>query len=663
MRRSSPLTTTAIAGLAVLLFVALSIGVVLKMTVDYLLNSDATATAESWAQYVAENVDDIEAIANGAQPSAESMKFFIRVQRVRNVFGFAVTDLTGNVRLISDGWKISSPQGAIRDEVAARAAREGHAIIEIKNGIPPLRPLHYSQAYLPVGDGASVVAAYIDLTETYDKFRNVFLTSVLTLCLLTGAAVSVPMIAWQRLTRQKQAADRRIRFLAAHDPLTGTLNRSSLLERLNLQLNALQPNGNGLALHFIDIDHFKQINDGFGHDGGDLALKALAERFRNASRLEDTVSRFGGDELIVIQSDVSDPAQATALAERLRAAAADPIRFKDQDIMLTISIGVAIAPSDGKDSDRLLKSADLALYVSKAAGRNCVRLFSPSMDAELTARIKLEKTIREAVENNGFLLHFQPMFELSGELIGFEALVRLPDEDGSMIAPLVFLPVAEEMRLTDKIGLWVLREACRVAATWPGDLTIAVNMSPSQFGSGNISEVVADILRETGLSARRLELEITESLLLENTEAALAELNKLKAMGVAIVMDDFGTGHSSLSYLWRFPFDKIKIDRSFILGLDRSGKNAESVIKTIIALGRELRMRVTVEGVETAQQAAFLEDIPGDQVQGFLYGRPVPGSETTADYLAGLRRSPGSHRNTPQTPGNVEPTASSSARA
>lgn len=640
MRRPSLITTVTVAGIGVLLFLIASIGGVLKYTVEHLLYSDATAAAESWAKYVVENVDDIGDIANGAQASAESMNFFIRTQQIRNVFGFEITDLQGNVQLISDGWKITSPHGAIRDEAAARVGKSGRLIIEVKEGTPPLRPLHYSQAYLPVGDGAAraVVAAYVDLTENYNKFRNVFLVSVLTLCLLTGAGVSIPLIAWQRLTRQKQQADRRIRFLAAHDPLTSVMNRSSLIERLGLELAALKPERGEIALHFIDIDHFKGINDTYGHDGGDVVLTTIADRFTAITRRDDMVGRFGGDELIVLQSDVSGSKQAEAFAERLRAEAAEPIKFKDQQIMTTVSIGVAIAPAHGRSPDRLLKSADLAVYVSKAVGRNCVRLFLPSMDAELTARIKLEKAVRDAVASGSFVLHFQPIFELGGRLIGFEALVRLPAEDGSLIPPLAFLPVAEELRLIDQVGVWVLREACRTAVKWPADLVVAVNLSPSQFASGNISDVIAGILRESGLDAHRLEVEITESLLLNDTDAAIADLNKLKAMGVGIVMDDFGTGYSSLSYLWRFPFNKIKIDRSFMSGLDRTGRNAETVIKTIVALGQELQMRVTVEGVETAKQAAFLEGISGDQAQGFFFGRPMPASEITADFVAGFRQ-------------------------
>jgi diguanylate cyclase (GGDEF)-like protein len=610
------------------------------VTVDHLLNSDATAAAESWAKFVVENVNDIEEIASGVQPSAESMNFFIRAQQIRNVFGFAITDLQGNVQLISDGWKISSPQGAFRDEAAARAAKTGKPIIEVKEGTPPLRPLHYSQAYLPVVNGGprAVVAAYVDLTENYKKFRNVFLISVLTLCLLTGAAVSIPMIAWQRATREKQRADRRIRYLAGHDALTGVLNRSSLLERLGLSLAALQRDGNGIALHFVDIDRFKGINDTFGHDGGDIVLKTIADRFTAITRQEDTVARFGGDELVVLQANVRRREQAETFAQHLRAAAIEPIKFKDQEITVTVSVGAAVAPADGRTPDRLLKSGDLALYESKAAGRNCVRVFTPSMDAELVERIKLEKAIRHAVATGGFVLHFQPMFELGGRPLGFEALVRLPAEDGSLIPPLVFIPVAEELRLIDKIGAWVLREACRAAATWPSNLTVAVNLSPAQFASGSISDVVAGALKSASLDPRRLEVEITESLLLRDSESALMELNKLKAMGVAIVMDDFGTGYSSLSYLWRFPFDKIKIDRSFMLGLDEAGRDAETVVKTIVALGRELRMRVTVEGVETAKQATFLEGIPGDQAQGFYFGHPIPASEITADFLANLQK-------------------------
>ena len=304
-----------------------------------------------------------------------------------------------------------------------------------------------------------------------------------------------------------------------------------------------------------------------------------------------------------------------------------------------MSIGVSLAPENGDSPESLLKNADLALYKSKAEGRNCIRFFQPELDAELRARINLEKLIRDAVLYDRFELHYQPLFEMSDRrLIGFEALIRLPEADGTLMPPLAFIPAAEDMKVVDKIGKWALQEACRTAATWPEPLTVSVNLSPAQFLSGSVSDLVAATLKESGLGADRLELEITETLLLGNGEANMIELQKLKAMGVAIVMDDFGIGFSSLSYLWRFPFDKIKVDQSFMQCFGSARRNAQTIVKTIIALGRELNMRVTVEGVETAEQAAFLDKVNGDQAQGFFFGRPVPASEISATILADFKK-------------------------
>jgi EAL domain-containing protein (putative c-di-GMP-specific phosphodiesterase class I) len=248
--------------------------------------------------------------------------------------------------------------------------------------------------------------------------------------------------------------------------------------------------------------------------------------------------------------------------------------------------------------------------------------------------LTLERVIRDAAEHDKFDVHYQPVYETSShQLVGFEALARLNGPDGP-IPPLVFIPLAEEIRLIDKIGAWILREACRTAAGWPRDLTVAVNLSPAQFESGQIEETVATALRDSGLAPNRLELELTESLLLRNSESTLATLRRLKEMGVSIVMDDFGTGYSSLGYLWKFPFDKIKIDRSFMESFEKAGRDVETVVKTIIALGRELNMRVTVEGVETPDQVDFLYDAEADQMQGFYFGRPMPATELSGDVLA-----------------------------
>jgi diguanylate cyclase (GGDEF)-like protein/PAS domain S-box-containing protein len=436
-----------------------------------------------------------------------------------------------------------------------------------------------------------------------------------------------------------QEAQAQISHMAHHDALTGLANRTQLVEKLQNALTDLPSRGGGIAVHFIDLDRFKSVNDTLGHDGGDFLLKIVAERLRSVTRVDDVVARLGGDEFVVVQTQVNGKNQAEDFARRLAFAVTAPMKLREQVIVATISVGIALAPADGTNPERLLKSADLALYKAKADGRNCIRFFLAEMDTELQERFKLETIIREAVLHDRFELHYQPLFEISERrLIGFEALIRLPAEDGTLIPPLTFIPVAEDLRLIDKIGAWVLREACRTAATWPENLTVAVNLSPAQFLMGSVSDIVAAALKETGLAAHRLELEITETLLLGNSKAIMTELQTLKAMGVAIVMDDFGTGYSSLSYLWRFPFDKIKIDRSFMQGFDGSGRDVKTVVKTIIALGRELNMRVTVEGVETATQAAFLDKADGDQAQGFFFGRPVPAAEVSANILADFRK-------------------------
>jgi diguanylate cyclase (GGDEF)-like protein len=627
---SSTVKRVAIVGLVVLVF-GVGVWQVLKSTVDNLLYWDATAAAESWAKYVAENVTDLEDIADGQPPSAESMAFLIRTQQIRHVFGFEILNLYGNVQLTSDGSKISSVRGTVHNDAAKRAAELGRPVISVKEGTPPIRPRIYSEAYLPVivdGRPQAVVAAYVDLSEQREHFRRAFSFAALALCLLISGAVGIPTVAWYRRTKEKQQADRRIRFLAHHDALTGLANRAQLIEKLENALAILPLRGGCLAVHFIDLDHFKEVNDSLGHDGGDFMLKTVAERLRAVTRADDIVARLGGDEFVVVQTDINDKDQVENFARRLTSAVTAPMNLNEQEIVATVSVGVALAPADGTNPERLLKSADLALYKSKADGRNCTCFFEPKMDSALQARIALEKILRDAVHNERFILHYQPLFEISGQrLIGFEALIRLPAEDGTLIPPMTFIPVAEDLRLIGKIGAWVLREACKAATNWPEPLTVAVNLSPAQFEAGSISTIVAGALRETGLAPCRLELEITETLLLGHNDAVMTELQTLKAMGIAIVMDDFGTGYSSLSYLWRFPFDKIKIDRSFMQGFEASGRDAETVVKTIIALGRELNMRVTVEGVETAKQAAFLDGADADQVQGFFFGRPVSASE------------------------------------
>ena len=612
-----------------------------KVTTDYLLFQDATSMARNWARLLAATVTDLEQIAAGEQPSKASMTLFEWAQKAGQVFRYEIYNREGYSQLVSDHGVTQVNLSTFSPE-AVRALATNGPIVDVRAGTLAGKPKFYGLAYVPVivdNRAVAIVAAYVDETEKHDLFYRTSLIAASSLCALAALSFGLPALAWYRRTKEKQQADRRIRFLAHHDALTGLANRAQLIESLEAALAVLPLRHNGIAVHFLDLDRFKQVNDSLGHDGGDALLKTVAERLRAVIRIEDVVARLGGDEFVVVQTGIAGKAQAEDFARRLISAVTAPMKLKDRPFTATVSVGVALAPADGIDPERLLKSADLALYKAKAEGRDCFRFFLAEMDAELQARFKLEATIRDAVLHDRFELHYQPLFEMSERrLIGYEALIRLPAEDGKLIPPLVFIPVAEDLQLIDKVGAWVLREACRTAATWPEHLTVAVNLSPAQFLAGRVSDIVAAALKEAGLAAHRLELEITETLLLGNSEAIMAELRTLKAMGVAIVMDDFGTGYSSLSYLWRFPFDKIKIDRSFMQGFDGSGRDVKTVVKTIIALGRELNMRVTVEGVETATQAAFLDKADGDQAQGFYFGRPIPASEVSANILADFRR-------------------------
>jgi diguanylate cyclase (GGDEF)-like protein len=612
-----------------------------KITTDYLLYKDATATAHNWARLLVETVTDLEQIAGGEKPTRASMTLFEWAQKAGQVFRYEIYNREGYSQLVSDHGVTQVNLSTFSAE-AVRALTTNEAVVDVRQATLAGKPQFYALAYVPVvidGRGVAIVAAYVDETEKHDLFYRTSVIAALSLCAGSAFSFGLPALAWYRRTKEKQQVDRRIRFLAHHDALTGLANRAQLTQSMEAALAVLPLRRDGIAVHFLDLDRFKRINDSLGHDGGDSLLKTVAERLRAVVRMEDVVARLGGDEFVVLQTGVAGKVEAENFARRIISAVTAPMKLKDKPFVATVSIGVALAPADGTDAARLLKSADLALYKAKAGGRNCIRFFAPEMDAELQARFELERAVRDAVLHDRFELHYQPLFEMSERrLIGFEALIRLPIEDGTMIPPLVFIPVAEELGLINKIGAWVLREACRTAATWPEYLTVAVNLSPAQFLAGSISEIVAAALKETGLPAHRLELEITETLLLGNSEAIMAELKTLKATGVAIVMDDFGTGYSSLSYLWRFPFDKIKIDRSFMQGFEGSSRDAKTVVKTIIALGRELNMRVTVEGVETATQAAFLDKADGDQAQGYFFGRPVPAAEVGAQVLADFQK-------------------------
>ncbi|MGL9616460.1 EAL domain-containing protein [Bradyrhizobium sp. U531] len=423
-------------------------------------------------------------------------------------------------------------------------------------------------------------------------------------------------------------AQAKISHMARHDALTGLSNRVLFHEQLEQGLRRTG-SGDQLAVLCLDLDHFKDINDSLGHPIGDALLKEVGRRLKAAVGEGDTVARLGGDEFAVVQIGRSEEAAARSLAGRLVEVTSAPYEIDDHQILIGVSIGISLAPQDGSNPDELLKNADLALYRAKADGRGTYRFFETGMDARAQARRLLEMDLRAALQRSEFEAYYQPIRDVvSGRVVAFEALLRWNHPQRGLISPIDFIPLAEETGLILQLGEFVLRAACADAATWPEDVDLAVNLSPVQFKNPNLIASVTDALSASGLDARRLELEITESVLLQNSEATLATLHELRTMGVRISLDDFGTGYSSLSYLRSFPFDKIKIDRSFVSEL-ATRDDSMAIIRAVTGLGRSLGIVTTAEGVENDAQLELLRREGCDQAQGYLFSKPRPASDVT----------------------------------
>ncbi|MGA3303258.1 MAG: EAL domain-containing protein [Methylovirgula sp.] len=421
-----------------------------------------------------------------------------------------------------------------------------------------------------------------------------------------------------------QRIEERVAYLAHHDPLTGLANRQLFNEELRAAADRLDQGGEGFAILLLDLDRFKAINDTLGHPSGDALLVIVAERMRSCVGEQDIVARLGGDEFAILHMVRPDRDTTRTVAARLLETVGAAYEIDGQKVMIGASIGIAQAPDNGSEVDQLMRNADLALYRSKAEGRNCYRLYDRNMDASVRARHSLELALRNSVMGRDFLLEYQPVIDIEHPRVcAAEALVRWHHPSGLVIEPGKFIGIAEETGLILPLGEWILRQACSDALTWPQEARVCVNLSVVQFASGNICETVAAVLKETGLAPARLELEVTESIFLRNTETALALLRGLKELGVSIALDDFGTGYSSLSYLAKFPFDRIKIDKSFI---DDLGQRSESnaVVAAIIGVARSLEMATTAEGVETVEQYELLRVAGCREMQGYLFGRPAP---------------------------------------
>ncbi|NMY11304.1 EAL domain-containing protein [Pseudomonas veronii] len=418
-------------------------------------------------------------------------------------------------------------------------------------------------------------------------------------------------------------ARRRIEFLSQHDALTGLPNRTRLQAFLDGKLKALPTLTHPLVMLSLDLDRFKPVNDLLGHAAGDRVLNEVSSRLSDCVRHGDLVARVGGDEFVLILIDAGAQDEVEALCRRLIESVERVIRVDEQDVFISASIGIALAPNDANGVTELLRYADIALYEAKAAGRNTWRFYSGEMNARIIERRRLESDLRFAIKHAELRLHFQPRYRISdGQMVGAEALVRWQHPERGLIAPDTFIPIAEESGLILSLSDWVLETACACAAQWPDELFVSVNLSPTEFKRGNLVERVRYALNKSGIEPTRVELEITESVMLEDAVGALEVMHTLKHLGIRIAMDDFGTGYSSLSYLRAFPFDGLKIDRSFLNRLEDSADD-KAIVQAIVGLGRALSLTVTAEGIETAEHLALLKAVACDEGQGYFLSRPL----------------------------------------
>ncbi len=480
------------------------------------------------------------------------------------------------------------------------------------------------------------------LLERHEPFRNfVYQVRAANGELRTFSISGAPIIDAQGVFRgyrgigsdvtERLAARQRIEYLAYHDALTGLPNRLLAQDRFGQAMAQAERSGTRVALAYLDLDNFKTINDTLGHVAGDEFLKEVARRLRQSVRDSDTISRQGGDEFLLVLRDLPDTEVVSAVIMKIMDRLQDPYQLGTHEVSSSASIGVAIAPADGRDFETLRKKADLAMYRSKEAGRNAWHYFDPTMDADASEHLLLRNGLRRALERQEFRLHYQPQYELaSGRLIGAEALIRWQHPELGLLPPGRFIAVAEESGLIVPMGDWVLREACRQLRQWeqaglalPG---VSVNLSAIQFRRGNLEASVRAALQASELAPARLELELTESILIQNVESVLASVQRLKQLGVQLAIDDFGTGYSSLSYLKRFAIDRLKIDRSFVRDLATDADDA-AIVRAIIQMAHSLNLRTLAEGVETEDMRARLQSFGCDEVQGYLYGRPLPAEE------------------------------------
>jgi diguanylate cyclase (GGDEF)-like protein len=621
-----------------------------QRTAERLVAREAEQTALKYASSFVGTVPSLDLLLDGGHLRDETLQAMRRLRSSGNVFRFKLYDRHGGQLLTSDDLDRPDPRAASaghslgEDNPALRASvLEGASRVELKDGNGQVNlPRLYSEAYVPLMAGDTVrgiVAINVDQAERAERIHDAFVevgSIVGALLLLVFGAMAAQ--GWQRLAERRKV-ESRMRYLAEHDVLSGALNRASFNQALTQAAWRHEQGAAGFAVLCIDLDRFKDINDSYGHAAGDEVLRQATQRLRGLIRHGDLVARLGGDEFAVLQSAVSTADDVGRLAQRIVDVLAQPFEAAEKRILCGASVGAARFGADAKSVEELLHKADVAMYRAKTSGRGRFSFYDEALDRQLEQRRNLALDLRTAMTDGSLSLHYQPLYASHGQmLVGYEALMRWTHAQHGPVPPSEFVPLAEETGQIEALGEWALMRACADAALWPAPLRVAVNLSAAQFrGEKDLVKVVRKALDAAGLPAERLEVEITESLLMSGTDAMVRTLTTLSALGVQIAMDDFGTGYSSLASLWRFPFDKLKIDRAFTQGL-YNDKKVALIVRSIVSLAHSMGIRVTAEGVETAPQMAMLKRLGCDELQGYLLGHPAPAE--TLEHLNAVAEQP-----------------------
>ncbi len=629
-------TIKEISKLIPLFLVVLAIAIGARMVSNNAINQasqdDAEQIALQWSTAIVEHIPQIEKILMGEMIVDATIMTELLHRQPKEIKAYRIYDNSKALRLEQ------SDSGLQFKETLSLGKKTLQSMDKIDQG----QSLLYYKV-LPneeMGDrfGSRMIApltkdnqkiGYIEIltveTIAFEKFRKHFSLVTLEFVVLMLAAFLLPAILYLLRSVQLDKASKELRHSAEHDELTGVLNRSSFSKLMEKEIKLASKRGYSIGVHFIDLDRFKEVNDARGHGAGDEVLQKSAERINKTLGSREHLARLGGDEFAIIQPYfIGSSNKVSELANKIVDIMSMPFEIEGCEVLIGASLGYSHFPRDGKKVSDLLHKSDVALYKAKKEGRNRALEFDLSMDKEQISRREIGKRMRNALAQDEFYLNFQPYFDLeTRQLRGFEALLRLNDTCGNPIGPDVFIPIAEELGLIGDIGAWVLEKSCEIAKEWPQDLMVSVNISPAQFQYHNMPSLVEQVLKDSKLNPKRLELEVTEGLLIADTQSVLNELLAIKKLGVSIALDDFGTGYSSLRYLWQFPFDKLKVDKSFIDDVCVKNSKSRDILSTIVALGKVLNLKITAEGVETQDQAEVLKSFNCDLVQGYHFGRPM----------------------------------------